>query len=189
MDTKGSAEIWSRNIDVVDTHHQQDKEHEQDKCCIIPPSNAIVQPLCETKLRDRNWRPEGGEGEPLKIPLEIDQSAYIPKSPQPLGPRRRENSYGLAISKRKALGSEAEAIQENFTKCSSAESDRSDRLLRPVRPVLLEFENSDRLRPDRSQTKLQMANLEQTKSKSNETWRIASHLPREHIPKRTFPKD
>ena len=48
---------------------------------------------------------------------------------------------------------------------------------------------SDRLHPDRSQTKLQTANLEQTKSKSNETWRKASHLPREHIPKRSFPKD
>jgi len=147
------------------------------------------------ELRDRNWRPEGGEWEPIKISLEINPSAYIPKSPQPLAPRRRENSYGLVISNRKALGSEAEAIRENFTKCSSAESDRSDRLLRPVRPVWLDFENSDRsdrsdrLRPDRSQTKLQMANLEQTKSKSNETWRIASHLPREHIPKRTFPKD
>ena len=50
-------------------------------------------------------------------------------------------------------------------------------------------DRSDRLHPDRSQTKLQTANLEQTKSKSNENWGIASHLPREHILKRSFPKD
>src|SRR6185312_979651 len=43
--------------------------------------------------------------------------------------------------------------------------------------------------PDSPQPKLQMANLEQTKSKSNETWRIPSHLSREHIPKRSLPKD
>ena len=29
-------------------------------------------------------RPEGGEWEPIKISLEIDPSAYIPKSPQTL---------------------------------------------------------------------------------------------------------
>ena len=113
-------------------------------------------------MRDRNWRPEEGEWEPIKISLEIDPSAYIPKSPQPLAPRKRENSYGLAITKRKALGREAEAIQENFTKYSSAESDRSDRLLRPVRPVWLEFENSDRSdrfqRPVRPVTPRQIAN-------------------------------
>ena len=50
-------------------------------------------------------------------------------------------------------------------------------------------DRSDRLHLDRSQTKLQTANLEQTKSKSNQTWRIASHLPREQIPKKSFPKD
>ena len=30
-------------------------------------------------VRDRNWRPEGGEWEPIKISFEIDPSAYIPK--------------------------------------------------------------------------------------------------------------
>ena len=34
-----------------------------------------------------------------------------------------------------------------------------------------------------------MLNLEQTKSKFNETWRIPSQLSREHIPKRSLPKD
>ena len=34
-----------------------------------------------------------------------------------------------------------------------------------------------------------MLNLEQTKSKSIETWRIPSQLSREHIPKRSLPKD
>ena len=40
----------------------------------------------------------GGEWEPIKISSEIDPSAYIPKSPQPLEPRIWESSYGLAIS-------------------------------------------------------------------------------------------
>jgi hypothetical protein len=30
-------------------------------------------------VRDRNWRPEGVERELIKISLEIDPSAYIPK--------------------------------------------------------------------------------------------------------------
>ena len=30
-------------------------------------------------MRDRNWRPDGGEWEPIKISFEIDPSAYIPK--------------------------------------------------------------------------------------------------------------
>ena len=30
-------------------------------------------------VRDQNRRPEGGEWEPIKISLEIDPSAYIPK--------------------------------------------------------------------------------------------------------------
>ena len=50
-------------------------------------------------------------------------------------------------------------------------------------------DRSDRSLPDSPPTKLQMSNLEQTKSKFDETWRIASHLPHEHIPKRSFPKD
>ena len=50
-------------------------------------------------------------------------------------------------------------------------------------------DRSDRSLPDSPPTKLQMSNLEQTKSKSNETWRKASHLPHEHIPKRSFPED
>ena len=47
---------------------------------------------------------------------------------------------------------------------------------RPVRPVA----------PRQIANKASNANLEQTKSKSNETWRKASQLPHEHILKRSF---
>ena len=80
-----------------------------------------------------------------------------------------------------------------------SDTDRLDRLLRPVRPVGLEMKSqtgqtgypdrSDRSVPNSPQPKLQMANLEQTKSKSSETWRIPLHWSREHIPKRSHPKD
>ena len=43
----------------------------------------------DAQLRDRNWRPEGGEWEPIKISLEIDPSSYIPKTPQALKSSRR----------------------------------------------------------------------------------------------------
>ena len=41
-------------------------------------------PHQETMVRDRNWQPERGEWEPIKISIEIDPSAYIPKSPRAL---------------------------------------------------------------------------------------------------------
>jgi len=43
--------------------------------------------------------------------------------------------------------------------------------------------------PDSPKFNLQKMNLEQTMSKSNETWRIPSQLFCEHIPKRSLPKD
>ena len=49
-----------------------------------------VYALSMSHMSDRNWRPEGGEWEPIKISSEIDPSAYIPKSPQALEPRVRE---------------------------------------------------------------------------------------------------
>ena len=110
------------------------------------------------------------------------------------------NSYGRVkptqntprMSERKH-GSERENLQTWQTRTGqTALSDRSDRSGWSSKTQTGQTgfrDRSDRLHPDRSQTKLQTANLEQTKSKSNETWRIASHLPREHIPKRSFPKD
>ena len=110
------------------------------------------------------------------------------------------NSYGRAKPTQntprtceRKHGSERENLQTWQTRTGqTALSDRSDRSDWGSKTQTGQTgfrDRSDRLHPDRSQTKLQMANLEQTKSKSNETWRIASHLPREHIPKRSFPKD
>ena len=97
-----------------------------------------------------------------------------------------ENSYGLAISKQKPLGRETEAMRKNSPNSSTNRSDRSGWNLNFQTGYT---DRSDRSLPDSPQPKLQMANLEQTKSKSNETWRIPSHLSREHIPKRSLPKD
>ena len=104
------------------------------------------------------------------------------------------NSYGRAkptqnthrTSERKNTEVNPENLQTWQTRTGqTALSDRSDRSGWSSKNP----DRSDRLHQDRSQTKLQTANLEQTKSKSNETWRKASHLPREHIPKRSFPKN
>ena len=62
----------------------------------------------------------------------------------------------------------------------------------PVRPATGQTgsgHRSDRSFPDSPKFNLQKMNLEQTMSKSNETWRIPSQLSREHIPKRFLPKD
>ena len=107
------------------------------------------------------------------------------------------NSYGRARPTQNTPrtcernhGSERENLQTWQTWTGQiALSDRSDWSGWSLKSQTGFRDRSDRLHPDRSQTKLQMANLEQMKSKSNETWRIASHIPREHIPKRTFPKD
>ena len=48
-------------------------EHVSSKNSIVSIHNPTL------RLRDRNWRPEGGEWEPIKISLEIDPLAYIPK--------------------------------------------------------------------------------------------------------------
>ena len=107
------------------------------------------------------------------------------------------NSYGRAKPTQntprtceRKHGSERENLQTWQTRTGqTALSDRSGWSSKTQTGQADFRDRSDRLHPDRSQTKLQTANLEQTKSKSNETWMIASHLPREHIPKRSFPKD
>ena len=46
------------------------------------PANAAANVAAALRChgpRDRNWRSEGGEWEPIKISLEIDPLAYIPK--------------------------------------------------------------------------------------------------------------
>ena len=111
------------------------------------------------------------------------------KSPQTLKSRIWESSYGLAISKQNALGSETEAITRNPPNSSFTGSDRSGWSGRFQTGQTGFTDRSDRLLPNSTQTKLQILNLEQTKSKSNETWRIPSHLSYEHIPKRSLPKD
>ena len=121
-----------------------------------------------------------------------ETSAYVPKSPQALKPRSARIAMNeLSRSRRPRLqrGSKASRNAELDYR------DRSDRLHRPVRPIGLGIQipdrsdRSDRSLPDSLPTKLQMSNLEQTKSKFNQTWRKASLLPREHIPKRSHPKD
>ena len=110
------------------------------------------------------------------------------------------NSYGRAKptqntprSCERNHGSERENLQTWQTWTGqTALSDRSDRSGWSSKTQTGQTgfrDRSDRLHPDRSQTKFQMANLKQTKSKSNETWRIPSHLSREHIPKRSLLKD
>ena len=104
----------------------------------------------------------------------------------------RESSYGSAISLRKALGSYAEAKESIRFKSqnSTAWTGLTGRGLnrsRPVWPVLSSgLTGATQRNP---WTRLQKRNLEQTKSKSSETWRIPPQLTCEHIPKRSFPKD
>ena len=166
----------------------------------------------EEKMWDRSWRPEGGEWEPIKISSKSESFAYVPKSPQALQPRSARIAMDQLSrsrrprSQRGSKASETSQIIAQLTQTGLTgvldwsdrsgweiqTADRSDRLHRPVRPVGLGNQipdRSDRSLPDSPPTKLQMSNLEQTKSKSNETWRKASYLPHEHIPKRSFPKD
>ena len=152
-------------------------------------------------MSDRNWRPKGGEWEPIKISFEIDPSAYIPKittNPQILD--EVWSSYRRAKPTQNSSRNEREKIWKRSRKTAILTvRDRSDRSLWPVRPVGLDLnfqtdqtgytDWSNRSLLDSPQPKLQMANLEQTKSKSNEIWRIPSHLSRKHIPKRSLPKD
>ena len=117
-----------------------------------------------------------------------ETSSFVPKSPQALEPRSARIAMDkLSRSRRPRSQRGSKASRNAELDCR----DWSDRLHRPVRPVGLGIQipdRSDRSLPDSPPTKLQMSNLEQMKPKSNETWRKASHLPHEHIPKRSFPK-
>ena len=152
-------------------------------------------------MRDRNRRSEGVNWSRSKFLSKLIRRPISQNHPKPsrvLG--EVWNSYGRAkptqntprTSERKH-GSKRENLQTWQTRTGQAAlSNRSDRSGWSSKTQTGQTgfrDRSDRLHPDSSQIKLQTANLEQTKSKSNETWRIASHLTREHIPKRSFPKD
>jgi len=113
------------------------------------------------------------------------------KSPQTLTPRIWENSYELAISEqqrpRELRGSKTRRNEDLSAR------DRSDRYSTPVRPVapvrpVVETGHTG-LTQKNPWTRLQTMDLEQTKSKSSETWRTPPKLSCKHIPKRSFPKD
>ena len=88
---------------------------------------------------------------------------------------------------RKRIGKTAELICQ----------DRSDRCTGSVWPVAAVQKLADRsclpvwpVAPRKpSKTWIQTMNLNQTTTKIDETWGIASPLPREYIPKRSRPKD
>ena len=92
-------------------------------------------------LRDRNWRPEGGEWEPIKISFEIDPSDYIPKittNPQILD--EVWSSYSRAKPTQITPRNEREKARKRSRKTADlAVRDRSDRLLWAVRPVGLDL--------------------------------------------------
>ena len=132
-------------------------------------------------LRDRNWRPEGGEWEPIKISSKFETSAYVPKSPQALEPRSARIAMDKLSWSRRPRSQRGSKGERNFSNRSAAHTDRSDRCTRLVWPIR-QFKprltglahRSDRCRPENPQTNLQTTNLEQTKFKSNQTWRKAS---------------
>jgi len=140
--------------------------------------------LLKRKLKDRSRRPEGGEWEPIKISFKFESSAYIPKPPQTLEPRSARIAMNKLSRSRRPRSQRGSKGERNFSNRSAAHTDRSDRCTGPVWPVG-QFKprltgltglahRSDRCRPENPQTNLQTMNLEQTKSKSNQTWRKAS---------------
>jgi hypothetical protein len=74
----------------------EDLKHQIDHSCRY----SILSPPCEMCVKDRRWRPEGGEWEPIKIPHR--NLAYIPKSTRTLSllTRSRPSSYRQAIGLR-----------------------------------------------------------------------------------------
>ena len=137
------------------------------------------------------------------------RSKFLPKSiRQPISQNHRKplNLGYERVAMNELSPSEKPYVAARKQK-SQHDANRRTELLRPVRLVAQTgqtgrggkfklqtgqtgcTDRSDRSLPDSPPTKLQMSNLEQTKSKSNETWRKASHLPHEHIPKRSFPED
>ena len=129
-------------------------------------------------LRDRSRRPEGGEWEPIKISSKFELSAFVPKSPQTLEPRSTRITIDKLSRSRRPRSQRGSKGERNFSNCSAAHTNRSDRCTGPVgqfKPRLTGLAHrSDRCCPENPQTNLQTTNLEQTKSKSYQTWRKAS---------------
>ena len=135
-------------------------------------------------LRDRNWRPEGGQWEPIKISSKFEMSAYVPKSPQTLEPRSERIAMDNLSRRRRPRSQRGSKGERNFSNHSTAHTDRSDQCTGPVwsvgqfKPRLTGLtglaHRSDRCRLENPQTNIQTMNLEQTKSKSNQTWMKAS---------------
>ena len=100
-------------------------------------------------VRDRNWRPDGGEWEPIKISSKFETSAYVPKSPQALEPRLARIAMDSLSRRRRPRSQRGSKTSRNAELDCRDRSDRlhrpvglgiqipdrSDRLLRPVRPV------------------------------------------------------
>jgi len=150
-------------------------------------------------LWDRSRRPEGGEWEPIKISSKFESSAYVPKSPKPSNVLTKVwSSYWKAKPTQQASNERAKPRSKSEAKPKNCRTDlpgavwpvrwtgltdaldRSDRSCLPVWPVAPR-------KPPRN--RIQTVNLEQTTTKIGETWGIASPLSREHIPKRSRPKN
>ena len=90
---------------------------------------------------DRNWRPDGGEWESIKISFEIDPPAYISKiitNPQILD--EVWSSYRRAKPTQISPRNEREKIRKRSRKTVNLTvRDRSDRSLWAVRPVGLDL--------------------------------------------------
>ena len=140
---------------------------------------------CIERLWDRRRRPEGGvNGSRSKFLLKFKPLAYIPKPPQTLEPRSARIAMNkLSRSKRPESQSGSKTrkllklwlcwVRPVWPLARTGQTGRAGIWkYRPVRPV------SQTGQTGCSQTareqKLQIANLEQTKSKSHQTWRKAS---------------
>ena len=89
------------------------------------------------RVRDRSRRPEGGEWEPIKISLEIETVGLYPENhprPQAFWPK-----FGIAMEKlnqhKMSRTGERNHGSERQKSADQTDLDRSDRSLRPVRPV------------------------------------------------------
>ena len=143
--------------------------------------HTVVDLWIPSILRDRNWRPEEGEWQPIKISSKFETSGYVPKSPQALEPRSARIAMDKLSRSRRPRSQRGSKDERNFSNRSAALTDRWAGLVWPVGQFKFRqtgltglVHRSDRCRPENPQTNLQTTNLEQTKSKSNQTWRKAS---------------
>ena len=141
-------------------------------------------------MRDRSRRPEGVvNGSRSKIFQNLNRRPLSQNHRKPSNLGQREDPGRSAEAKAR----ETSQIAAQHTQTSQTGAlDRSDRSgwnskIQTGQTGIRD--RSDRSLPDSPRPKLQKANLEQTNSKSSETWRIPSHWSREHVSKRSHPKD